>query len=73
MNTPLAQSAESNILRFKDHASETQFRQMIEAIKGFDTDLSGCGHYAIQAKLKLKQISDLSLVEFQAICELFKD
>lgn len=71
--TPLAQSAQSNILRFKEYATPRQFEQMTEAIKNFDIDLTGCGFDAIQAKLKLKGIADLTLSEFQAICKLYKD
>lgn len=73
MNTPLAQSAESNILRFKELATEDQFQQMIESIKNFDIDLNGCGFEAIQAKVKLNQIKDLTEEEIKAFCQLFKN
>ncbi len=73
MNTQLAQEAELRITAFKEHASENQFNQMIEAIKVFDIDLTGCGFESIQAKLKLTKIKELTAQEFKAICQLFKD
>ena len=73
MNTPLAQTAFLNISQYKEHASEGQFKAMEKQISVFDTDLSGCGFFAIQAKLKLQAISQLTLQDFKAICQLFKD
>jgi len=72
MYTILAKRAESNIMLFKEAATDTQFNQMVKAIEGFDIDLKGCGYYAIQAKLKLEEISNLTLPEFKTICQLFK-
>lgn len=73
LNTPLAKSALSNVLQYKEHATPNQLERMLNAIKEFDIDLNGCGFYAIQAKLKLEGIRDLTLTEFQAICKLFKE
>jgi len=73
LNTPLAQSANATVLLYKEHATPNQLEQMQKQIKVFDTDLNGCGFDAIQAKLKLEGIRDLTLPEFKAICQLFKD
>lgn len=73
MNTPLAQKAHSNILQYKEYASADQFQQMEKQISVFDTDLNGCGFDAIQAKLKLEAISNLTARDFKTICHLFKE
>lgn len=73
MNTPLAQAAEAQTLSYKEHATPNQLERMIKAISEFDTDLNGCGFFAIQAKVKLQAISQLTLQDFKAICQLFKE
>lgn len=65
--TALGQQAHEHLKSFEKFCTKEEFKTLEEGVKTFDTDLTGCGFHAIQAKLKLTSIKELTFKEFQAV------
>lgn len=65
MHTSLAKLAMKNVIQNKEIMSDNQFSIIKNAIKTFDFNLTFCGHPAIEAKLKLTEISKLDIAGFK--------